>query len=58
MRISLLEQPLDQATLAPHFTVYHLPVADVTPPRREQVYAYAHMLRTAREAGQTVDLWR
>ena len=52
--ISLLEQPLDHTVLDGHFEVYHFPVEDVTPPSREQVYAFAEQLRTALDSGKNV----
>jgi protein-tyrosine phosphatase len=52
--VSLLEQPLDHPELGEVFELHHLPVEDVTPPRRDQVYAFAATLHTALAAGKTV----
>jgi protein-tyrosine phosphatase len=52
--ISLLEQPLGHAALDAHFEVHHVPVEDITPPSREQVYAFAEILCTALAAGKNV----
>jgi protein-tyrosine phosphatase len=52
--ISLLEQPLDHPELRNDFELYHLPVEDITPPRRDQVYAFAETLLTALMANKTV----
>lgn len=52
--ISLLEQPLDHPELRHAFEVFHVPVEDIAPPSREQVYAFAEMLLTALEARKTV----
>lgn len=52
--ISLLEHPLDHPELLNDFQVYHIPVEDVAPPSREQVYLFAETLRSALAAGHTV----
>lgn len=52
--ISLLEQPLDHPELCNDFELYHVPVEDITPPSRDQVYAFAEMLCTALAADKTV----
>lgn len=52
--ISLLEQPLDHPELGQAFELYHLPVEDVTPPQRQQVYAFAETLHAALAAQKTV----
>ncbi len=52
--VSLLEQPLDHPELRAAFELHHLPVEDVTPPQRDQVYAFAETLREALAANKTV----
>ena len=52
--ISLLEHPLDHGILDGMFELHHVPVEDATPPRRDQVYAVAHLLETALTAGKNV----
>ena len=52
--ISLLEQPLDHPELRNDFEVFHVPVEDIAPPSRDQVYAFAETLLTSLEAGKTV----
>jgi protein-tyrosine phosphatase len=52
--ISLLEQPLDHPELCNDFELYHVPVEDITPPSRDQVYTFAEMLFTALAADKTV----
>jgi hypothetical protein len=52
--ISLLEQPLDHPELCNDFELYHVPVEDVTPPSRDQVYTFAETLFTALAADKTV----
>ena len=52
--ISLLEQPLDHPELCNDFELYHMPVEDITPPSREQVYTFAETLFTALAADKTV----
>ena len=52
--ISLLEQPLDHPELRNDFEVFHVPVEDIAPPGREQVYAFAETLLTSLESGKTV----
>jgi protein-tyrosine phosphatase len=52
--ISLLEQPLDHPELCNDFELYHVPVEDITPPGREQVYTFAETLFTALAADKTV----
>src|SRR5262249_39793535 len=52
--ISLLEQPLDHAELRNDFELYHVPVEDITPPGRDQVYVFAETLGSALAAGKTV----
>ncbi len=52
--ISLLEHPLDHSELLNDFQVHHIPVQDVTPPSREQVYLFAETLLSALTAGHTV----
>jgi protein-tyrosine phosphatase len=52
--ISLLEQPLDHPELCNDFELYHVPVEDITPPSRDQVYTFAETLFTALAADKTV----
>ncbi len=52
--ISLLEQPLDHPELRHDFELYHVPVEDITPPSRDQVYTFAETLCTALAADKTV----
>ena len=52
--ISLLEQPLDHPELGNDFELYHVPVEDITPPRHDQVYAFAETLCSALAADKTV----
>jgi len=52
--ISLLEQPLDHPELLNDFEVFHVPVEDIAPPSRDQVYAFAETLVSSLEAGKTV----
>lgn len=52
--ISLLEQPLDHPELCNDFEIYHVPVEDITPPSRDQVYAFAETLFTALAADKIV----
>jgi protein-tyrosine phosphatase len=52
--ISLLEQPLDHPELLNDFEVFHVPVEDIAPPNRAQVYAFAETLVTSLAAGKTV----
>lgn len=52
--ISLLERPLDHQDICNDFEVYHVPVEDITPPSRDQVYAFTETLVTALGAGKTV----
>ncbi|MBM3225340.1 MAG: hypothetical protein FJZ47_16265 [Candidatus Tectomicrobia bacterium] len=52
--ISLLEQPLDYPELCNDFEMHHVPVEDVTPPGRHQVYVFADTLARALAAEKTV----
>jgi hypothetical protein len=52
--ISLLEQPMDHLELCNDFEIYHVPVEDVTPPSRGQVYTFAETLFTALAADKIV----
>jgi len=52
--ISLLEQPLDHLELGNDFELYHVPVEDITPPRHDQVYAFAETLCSVLAADKTV----
>ena len=49
-----LEQPLDHPELCNDFELYHVPVEDITPPSRDQVYTFAKTLFTALAADKTV----
>jgi protein-tyrosine phosphatase len=52
--ISLTEHPMDVDHLDGQFTLYHLPIEDVSPPTHEQVYTLASLLAAAFESGENV----
>jgi protein-tyrosine phosphatase len=52
--ISLIEQPFDHDILREHFTLYHVPIQDITPPSPSQVYDLAGYMLSALNSGHKI----